>query len=125
MKALGIDFGTKKTGIAISDEEGRVAFPHSVLPSKDLVSAVADICKKENIGTVILGESRDFSGAPNPVMEKISRFKAELEVATELPVIFEPEFLTSKQARNIHDSGDQNDASAAALILQSFLDRKK
>jgi putative Holliday junction resolvase len=124
MKTLGIDFGTKKTGIAISDEMGKVAFPYAVLPSKELVDAVAEICKKENISTIVLGESRDFSGAPNPIMEKISTFGKEIVGKTELPVFYEPEFLTSKQARNILDSGELNDASAAAIILQSYLDRQ-
>lgn len=123
MKILGIDYGTKKAGLAISDEGGRIAFPLSVVPTAKLLEVVQNICKTEPVGSIILGESKDFSGAPNPVMEKISAFKKELEENIGLPVILEPEFLTSKQARNISDSGAMNDSSAAALILQSALDK--
>jgi len=124
MKTLGIDYGTKKVGIAISDEDGRMAFPHGVLPNDNrLTTVIQELCAKETIGAVVLGESLDFSGQPNPVMKKILAFKKTLEGKLSLPVFLEKEFLTSKQARNIHDSGDLNDASAAAIILQSYLDK--
>ncbi len=125
MKTLGIDFGTKKSGLALSDELGRVAFPMKVVPTESLLKEVQNVHRQEELGAIVLGESRDFSGQPNPVMVKISAMKELLEQKIGISVFLEPEFLTSKQARNIHDSGAQNDASAAALILQGWLDRKK
>ena len=126
MKTLGIDYGTKKIGLAVSDEEGRVGFPRSVLQNdKNIIPAILQICKNEKIGGIVLGESLDYGGEPNKVMEKISAFKIQLEKVTGAPVYFESEFLTSKQARNVYDSGKNNDASAAALILQSYLDKLK
>jgi putative Holliday junction resolvase len=121
---LGLDYGTKKVGIALSDEEGKLAFPCGVTPNTSaLVEKIREICEKENIGTVIIGESRDFGGKPNPLMKKIIPFKKKLEYALGLPIFFEPEFLTSKQARNIQEGSALTDASAAAIILQSFLDK--
>jgi RNase H-fold protein (predicted Holliday junction resolvase) len=58
-------------------------------------------------------------------MNKIENFKNRIRTKTGIEVFYEPEFLTSKQARATLDSGDQNDASAAALILQSWLDKKQ
>jgi putative Holliday junction resolvase len=125
MKTLGIDFGTKKMGLAISDEDGRIAFPRSVLKNViGILPAIKELIQKEKIETIVLGESLDYSGKPNLIMEKIHVFKELLEKETGLPIIFESEFLSSKQARNIHDSGELNDASAAAIILQSYLDKQ-
>jgi len=124
MKTLGIDYGTKKVGIAISDDGGAVAFPFGVFPNDNQLTAVIqEICTKENISTVILGESLDFSGQPNPVMKKIFAFKKTLEEKFSLSVFLEKEFLTSKQARNIQEDSALTDASAAAIILQSWLDK--
>jgi putative Holliday junction resolvase len=126
MKTLGIDYGTKKIGFAVSDEDGRIAFPRSVLKNDaGVFFAIKELIQKEKIESIVLGESLDYSGKPNLIMEKISAFKKLLEKETSLPVMFESEFLSSKQARNIHDSGELNDASAAAIILQSYLDREK
>ena len=126
MRMLGIDYGTKKIGLAMSDEDGRVAFPRSVLKNDaQAISVILEIFKKEKIDGIVLGESLNFKGEPNKVMEKISEFKIALEKAIGVPVYFESEFLSSKQARNIHDSGELNDASAAAIILQSYLDKEK
>jgi putative Holliday junction resolvase len=125
-KALGIDFGTKKTGLAMSDLGWKVAFPHKVIPTDNsLLDTIDALCKSENITAIVLGESKDFSGKENPVMNKIENFKNRIRTKTGIEVFYEPEFLTSKQARVTLDSGDQNDASAAALILQSWLDKKQ
>ncbi|MFA5830788.1 MAG: Holliday junction resolvase RuvX [Candidatus Paceibacterota bacterium] len=126
MKILGIDYGTKKVGIAISDDGGAVAFPYGVFPNDNRLTAIiSKLCAKENIGTVVLGESLDFSGQPNPVMKKILAFKKTLEEKFSLSVFLEKEFLTSKQARNIQEDSSLTDASAAAIILQSWLDKNK
>jgi putative Holliday junction resolvase len=121
---LGIDFGTKKVGLAISDEARGMAFPYSVvLNTGDLAEKIQEVCRKENISAIIIGESRDFNGAPNPVMKKILPFKKKIEEKLGLPVYLEPEYLTSKQARNIQEDSATTDASAAAIILQSWIDK--
>ncbi len=126
VKTLGIDYGTKKVGIALSDDGGTVAFPYGVFPNDNqLMTLIQDLCQKENINTIVLGESLDFSGQPNPVMKKILSFKKTLEEKFFLSVFFEKEFLTSKQARNIQEDSPLTDASAAAIILQSWLDKQK
>lgn len=126
MRYLGIDYGTKRVGVAISDEAGEFALPHIVLPNdKKLLAAMAGICRDKNIGAIVLGESKNFAGEDNPVMEKIYLFKKELEQATGLPIELEPEFFTSAEAARFQGKNDKLDASAAALILKSFLDKKK
>ena len=134
MKYIGIDYGTKKVGVALSDETGSIAFPNMVVPTRDALETVAALIKEQGVGEIVLGESRDFSGEKNAVMTEIEEFKKKLEAAG-LPVHYEREFFTSalaarqfapeEKSRKQNPSQEQLDASAAALILQSFLDRIK
>lgn len=124
MKYVGIDFGSKRVGIAISDEEGKMAFPYSViLNNKELLVEMKKIIEKENIEGVVMGESKNFKGEPNKIMPEIEKLKKDLEEKTKLPVFFEPEFMTSQQAEHIQGKNEMHDASAAAIILQSYLDK--
>lgn len=126
MKFLGIDYGVKRVGIATGDSEGGMAFPHAVLPNdKKLTSVIKELCDKEHITEIVLGESLDYKMKPNVIMEKIAPFKKELEDATGLPVHFEREFMTSAAAEHLQGKGEMIDASAAAIILQSYLDKIK
>ncbi len=151
MKHLGIDYGTKRIGLALSDDTGSLAFPHAVIPAgQGALSAIDEIVKKEGVGRIVVGESRDLSGKANPVMEDIAQFKKDLEDLSGLPVEYEREFFTSalaarqfkdhtqpRRRANMRGSGsrperrgknpshDTLDASAAALILQGYLDKHK
>lgn len=125
MRYLGIDFGTKRIGLAISDEAATLAFPHDVVKnSKTAAAEIVEICKVNKISVAVMGESNNYKGNENAVMEEARPFAAELEKAG-LKVIFEPEVLSTMQAERIQGRKDNIDASAAAIILQSFLDRKK
>ncbi|MEK7612634.1 MAG: Holliday junction resolvase RuvX [Patescibacteria group bacterium] len=135
MKYLGIDYGTKRIGVAVSDDEGRVAFPLMVMESgAQALSAVAALAQKNNVQKIVIGESRNLHNEPNPVMEDIEQFKKDLEELTKLPVAYQQEFFTSTEAarqfapqdsRKANPVHEALDASAAALILQSYLDSKK
>ena len=125
MRFLGIDYGNKKVGIALSDETGTIAIPHSIMRNThNLLDAVQKIVAREGVGAVVVGASRDYNGAENPIMDDIKRFKKHLERVLAVPVRFESEILTSYEARR-HTAEERVDAAAAALILQSYLDRIK
>ncbi len=121
---LGIDYGTKRVGIAISDDSGRVAFPQRVVPNTPvLAETIAFFVDELKVGAVVVGESYDLSGRENPVQKDIIQFVQALEKRTGLPVYFEREYWTSQEARRTQGMTDMNDASAAALILQRYLDK--
>ena len=125
MRYLGIDYGMKRVGVALSDETSEFALPHNVLPNdKKLLAAVAGICRDKDVGAIILGESKNFAGEDNPIMKNIREFKIRLEKETGLFVHFEPEFFTSVEAGRIQGKNAKLDASAAALILKSFLEKR-
>ncbi len=147
MRLLGIDYGMKRIGIALSDEEAIFAFPHSVIencPSKkcaeEAVKKIKEICGANNVGKIVLGKSVDYKDRPNPIMEKITPFKTLLEKEISLPVVYQSEVLTTKESLRapgrIGPRGNvsrkraeweikKNDASAAALILRSFIEKGK
>jgi putative holliday junction resolvase len=133
MRYLGIDYGSKRIGIAVSDETGAVAFPLSTIAAGEgALGKVLVLAHEKSVGEIVIGESRNFAGEPNPIMQEIEKCKQELEHEG-FVVTFEPEFMTSAQAlRQGQDKRGKGgaelldkDASAAALILQSFLDRMK
>ncbi len=125
MKILGVDYGEKRVGVAVSDEEERIAFPKTVIQnSSSLALNLRDIAYGEGTLHIVLGESHDFKGAANPVMKNILKLKKALE-EFDLTVSMEPEFMTSAQARHLQGENDKLDSSSAALILQGYLDRKR
>lgn len=124
MKYLGIDFGLKRIGISISDDSAKMAFPYSVLSNdKRLFENLKGIIIKENISTVVVGESKDFSGKNNKIMDKINIFAEKIKKDFKINLFFEEEFLTSVQAEKIQGKNKMIDASSAAIILQTHLDK--
>jgi len=124
MRLLGIDYGNKRVGLARSDEEGRFALPLIVLKnSKGLIKEIIEIAQKNNVREIVLGESRNYKGQANAIFSESLNFKVNLEKRG-FVVFFEPEFMTSANAERFQGKNNMLDASAAALILQSYLDRK-
>lgn len=125
-KYLGIDYGTKRVGVAISDDAGTLAFPLGVIQNlkpEDTAREIWNICGvKGGIEDVVLGESKNFKGEDNAVMEDVRQFAEHLK-ANHLNVIFEPEIFSTMQAERLQGQRSDIDASAAAVILQSYLER--
>ena len=142
MRFLGIDYGTKRIGVAISDENGTLAFPKEIiLNDSGVFKRLEDIAKEEHVKEFVIGESVDFSGKLNALSARIEVFILELKERFKLPVHKQKEFLTSVEARRgkngkaglnpsqAHSKVKQIksgrvDAKAAALILQRYLDRR-
>ena len=124
MRYIGIDYGSKRIGVAVSDEAGRFALPREVLPNDaKLTEKISFLISETGAAEIVVGESKDYKGKDNVIMEKIVPFKKELEKLG-VAVHMEPEFMTSVAAQRFQGKNEFHDASAAALILQSFLDKK-
>ena len=141
MRFLGSDYGTKRIGVAISDENGSLAFPKEiVLNDLNTFKKLEEIIKNEKIGEIVIGESVDFSGKLNALSGRLEIFILELKEKFNLPINKQKEFLTSVEARRSKNGkrglspsqahskvkqikSGRVDASAAALILQRFLDK--
>lgn len=139
MKYMGIDYGTKRIGIALSDDGGTIAFPRVVIQNTStLFTELINIIKSESVQEVVVGKSMDQQGNRNIVMEDIDAFVEELERLTKVKVYMEDERFTSHFLKSFDFtksiekpiSRDRNkkqvgniDAQAAASILQRFLDK--
>jgi putative Holliday junction resolvase len=124
MRYLGIDYGSKRVGVAVSDPSGGFAQPVSVVSnSSELTVEIEKIAHDYETDEIVIGESRRFDMTPNDILPAILDFKAEMEKRG-FTVHLELEFMTSAQAERLQGKHDKIDASAAAIILQSFLDRK-
>lgn len=119
---MAIDYGTKRVGIASTDESGTFALPRMVLPNDDsLLDKVLELVGEEKIERVVMGESRNLDGMPNPVLAEIQKFKERLEEKG-LEVVLHPEIFTTMEARQIQGNTEHTDASAAALILKNYIE---
>lgn len=124
MRLLGIDYGKKRVGLALSDDKGLMAFPKAVLPNDNyLITEIAAMVKSQGVSRIVLGESKDFKMIDNPIMSQIRLFKDQLELATGVEVYYESEMLSSHQATHFQGKNAMIDASAATIILQSYIDR--
>lgn len=127
MKYLGIDFGTKKVGFAQSDDEGRLAFPLMICPNDgQLFKDTTALIRELKFGTVVIGESVDQKGKPNPLAKEARTFGAKIESACDVAIIYEKEWYSTVEARKQPGKeGDHNvDDSSAAIVLQRYLDKK-
>ena len=119
---MGIDYGEKRVGIAVSDPSKTFSSPLIVLENtNDLVEEIEHLCKEQEVEAIVVGESKDYKMEDNKIMEKINVFVEELNKLG-IPVHMHPEFLTSREAEHIQGKTEMHDASAAALILKSYLE---
>lgn len=126
MRYIGIDYGAKRVGIAVSDPEKNFAFPLVVLENNEsLIVEIEKLCEVNTAEAVVVGESKDFNFKENEIMKDIEPFVKKLKEVLNLPVYMHPEFLTSLEAERLQGKNDMHDASAAALILKSYLDMNK
>jgi putative Holliday junction resolvase len=125
MKYLCLDYGSKKIGVSISDDMGMLAFPLKIILNKDKeksLSEILEIIKENNIKEIVIGESLNQSGIPNNILEEAKLFAKKISEITDLKINFEKEWFSTLEARRYNDRHDADD-SAAAIILQRFLDK--
>ncbi|MHB1163357.1 MAG: Holliday junction resolvase RuvX [Minisyncoccota bacterium] len=133
MRHLGIDYGSSKIGLALSDEAGTMGFPHSIVPNTPrVIDELCALIAKENISAVVIGESRNLAGGENPIAEGARALGEELASRAGVAVSYESEVFTSALARRAPSKEMKSratkrqgaiDDSAAALILTSYLSR--
>lgn len=134
MRYLGIDYGSKRVGLALSDEAGTMGFPNAIITNTPrLIDELHVIIAKENIGAVVIGESRNLAGGENAIAKDARELGSIITERTGVPVFYESEVFTSVEARRAPAKEIKSreakargavDASAAALILTSYLSRR-
>lgn len=129
-KILGLDYGEKRIGMAISDDKKRMAIGVDVLENIDEATTIAylkNFCKKEEIEKIVVGLPISLSGKTTQKSIEMQKFGIKLEDELSLKVEFQDERFTSKQIekemRGLRKNKRVVDREAARLILQSYLER--
>ena len=122
MKILGIDYGAKWIGLAISDDEKKLAFPYKTFENNHKIFFVLnEIVKKEEIYKIVIGLPINKKMEKTPQTIEVENWAKELAGKIKIHINFENEILTSKAADKL---GAKNQhAAAAAIFLQSYLDK--
>ena len=126
MKYLGIDYGAKRIGIAVSNSEGTLAFPRATIENDArLFESLKRLITDEKIETVIVGDTLSFSNLRNPVTKDAENFVVRLRKEISLPVEKAWEAGSSIEAsRYAPEKASHSDGAAAAIILQRFIDMR-
>jgi len=135
-RSLGLDIGDKRIGVALSDAEGILASPSTIIDRKDDtadIEAVTDIVNRYEVKQIIVGLPRSMHGSLGKQAEKVEDFTRKLCNCIEVPVEFRDERLTTVSARRLMREARpgktrkkvRDDAIAAAVILQGYLDEGK
>ena len=125
---LGIDYGTSKIGLAISDSDTRVCLPYKILSEVNFWESILNIIEENHIDEIVLGVPRNLNNQDTKQTEITMNFFDKLKGEINKPIHLEDERMTSKFANNLKKNiGMKNlgaeDDSSAALILDSFLKR--
>lgn len=136
MKAMGIDFGLKRIGIAFSDETKFLASPYQVYKRKDLqtdLAYFADLIAKNKVDQIVCGLPLNPKGEEGKITTQTRAFMAELTKLTQIQPIFVDERMSSvlaeeylaEREKDWRKRKEKLDSVAASIILQDFLDSQK
>ena len=135
MRILALDHGTKRIGVAVSDETKTIAQPLEYIPAEpfaDFLARLKELLVEKEIDLILIGLPRNMDGSYGPAAQKVETFVAVLKTAITVPIKIWDERLTSAQANRIliqanvrrDKRKEKVDKMAAAILLQSYLDGK-
>ena len=122
MRKMGIDYGSKNVGIALTDESGQMAFPHAVLHNDGhLQKEIENLIAEKSVTEIVIGHSLGRDGQPNVIHKKVEELMTRLTLSLGIPIHLQPEQYTTQEAIRLQGKNDQVDASAATIILNSYI----
>ncbi len=125
MKILGIDYGEKRVGLAISDESQVLARELDILSPKEFWKQIPELIEKNQITQIVVGWPLNMNGQVTQKTKEVESFKLKVESETGLPVEVVDERLSSQMAGNLPGGKVKVDSLAAQIILQNYLDKIK
>lgn len=139
MRALAIDFGEARIGLALCDDDARVATPYGIVErdtDRRAVGRLRDLVQREGIEILVVGEPRGLDGVADERTDRVHRFADKLRRATGLDVVWVDEALTTVEAAEALDAvgmdshrdegrreDGRRDAVAAQILLREAIDR--
>ena len=125
MKILGIDYGEKRIGLAISDETQTLARELDILSPKEFWKSLNLLILNHSISKIVIGWPLNMSGGETQKTKEVESFKLKVESQTGLPVDIMDERLSSQMAEHIKGNKKDLDSLAAQILLQNYLDKNK
>jgi putative Holliday junction resolvase len=133
MRILALDHGTKRIGVAVSDELKMLAQPLEYIPAEpfaEFLARLRELLREKEVEIVVVGLPRNMDGSYGPAALKVRDFVAALKAAVTVPIETWDERLTSVQANRLLIAGNVSrqkrkekvDKMAAAILLQAYLD---
>ena len=122
-KILGIDYGEKRIGLAVSDESRTFAREFGILSPKDFWQQINQLILDNQINLIVLGWPLSMSGEDTKKTEEVASFKEQVAKKTGLPIEIIDERLSSQMAENIIGGNKNVDSLAAQILLQNYLDK--
>ena len=133
MRILALDHGTRRIGVAVSDETKTIAQPLEYIPAEpfvDFLVRLKELLVEKEIDLILVGLPRNMDGSYGPAAQKVETFIAVLKAAITMPIKTWDERLTSAQANRVliqakvrrDKRKEKVDKMAAAILLQSYLD---
>ena len=136
MRYIGLDLGSRRLGISMSDKTGLIASSYKVITHNEeydkLVDEIVNIVKENNVDGIVLGLPKNMNNTMGEKANLSMDFKSKLESVIDVPIYLEDERLSTVEAHNVMISEgarrdkikEKVDAVAATIILQRFLDRR-
>jgi putative holliday junction resolvase len=136
MRIMAVDHGEKRIGLALSDPTATIASPLKVIEHVSRLmdaAQVANLAQENEAGLIVIGQSFDEEGRPNLAGRRAAKFAQALKEQTVIPIVLWDESFSTQDARAARielgvprkKRGGHQDALAAVVILQSYLENKK
>lgn len=124
-RILGLDYGEKRIGLAISDEEQKFSFELDIWPAYEFFEKIEPLITEQDVEKIVLGYPLNMSGDETKKSKEVLDFKEKLEKQIKIPIEILDERLSSKMAAKIAGTDEQIDSLAAQIILENFLNKNK
>ncbi|MEK7651665.1 MAG: Holliday junction resolvase RuvX [Patescibacteria group bacterium] len=123
-RILAIDYGEKRMGLALSDEEQKFAFEFEIWSPEQIFEDLPNLLKEKDVSKIVLGNPLNMSGESTKKTEEVVEFKKKIETMCGLEVELVDERLSSKMAENISGHSKNIDSLAAQIFLQNYLNKQ-
>lgn len=123
-RILGIDYGEKRIGLAITDEDQKFSFEHDIWLASEFYEKIEPLINEYDIEKIVLGYPLNMSGQKTKKTEEVLEFKTRLEKQIKIPVELLDERLSSKMAASIAGRDSEIDSLAAQIFLEAYINKK-
>lgn len=124
-RILGIDYGEKRIGLALSDEDQKFSFEYDIWQNYEFFERIEGLIAEQDIEKIVLGFPLNMDGGETKKTAEVKEFKENLQKQITIPIEILDERLSSKMAAKIAGSDTEIDSLAAQIILENYLNKNR